>query len=77
MKRAVYLFMTENDHNIIVAVWNDMVLRDRLEHDPYSLTNQQLVALKSNDKINQKIALSSLKLSLDEPSMNVTIGLIE
>lgn len=77
MKRAVYLFMTENDHNIIVAVWNDMVLRDRLEHDPYSLTNQQLVALKSNDEINQKIALSSLKLSLDEPSMNVTIGLIE
>ena len=77
MKRAVYLFMTENDRNIIVAVWNDMVLRDRLEHDPYSLTNQQLVALKSNDEINQKIALSSLKLSLDEPSMNVTIGLIE
>ena len=77
MKRAVYLFMTENDHNIILAVWNDMVLRDRLEHDPYSLTNQQLVALKSNDEINQKIALSSLKLSLDEPSMNVTIGLIE
>lgn len=69
--------MTKNDHNIIVAVWNDMVLRDRLEHDPYSLTNQQLVALKSNDEINQKIALSSLKLSLDEPSMNVTIGLIE
>ena len=69
--------MTENDHNIIVAVWNDMVLRDRLEHDPYSLTNQQLVALKSNDEINQKIALSSIKLSLDEPSMNVTIGLIE
>ena len=77
MKRAVYLFMTENDHNIIVAVWNDMVLRDRLEHDPYSLTNQQLVALKSNDEINQKIALSSLKLSLDEPAMNVNMGLIE
>ena len=69
--------MTDNDRNIIVAVWNDMVLRDRLEHDPYSLTNQQLVALKSNDEINQKIALSSIKLSLDEPSMNVTIGLIE
>ena len=77
MKRAVHLSMTENDRNIIVAVWNDMVLRDRLEHDPYSLTNQQLVALKSNDEINQKIALSSIKLSLDEPSMNVTIGLIE
>jgi len=66
--------MTENDRNIIVSVWNDMVLRNRLEHDPYSLTSQQLIALKSNDEINQKIALSSLELSLDEPSMNVTAG---
>jgi hypothetical protein len=67
--------MTENDRNIIVSVWNDMVLRNRLEHDPYSLTSQQLIALKSNDEINQKIALSSLELSLDEPTMNVTAGL--
>jgi hypothetical protein len=67
--------MTENDRNIIVSVWNDMVLRNRLEHDPYSLTSQQLIALKSNDEINQKIALSSLELSLDEPAMNVTTGL--
>ena len=69
--------MTENDRNIIVAVWTDMVLRDRLEHNPYSLKNQQLVALKSNDEINQKIALSSLKPSLDEPAMHATMGLIE
>ena len=69
--------MTENDRNIIVSVWNDMVLRNRLEHDPYSLTSQQLLALKSNDEINQKIALSSLELSLDEAAMNVTAGLSE
>ena len=75
MKRAVYVIMTENDRNIIVSVWNDMVLRNRMEHDPYSLTSQQLIALKSNDEINQKIALSSLELSLDEPTMNVTAGL--
>ena len=67
--------MTENDRNIIVSVWNDMVLRNRLEHDPYSLTSQQLIALKSNDEINQKMALSSFELSLDEQSMNVTAGL--
>ena len=67
--------MTENDRNIIVSVWNDMVLRNRLEHDPYSLTNQQLIALRSNDEINQKIALSSLELSLDAPAMKVTVGL--
>ena len=52
-----------------------MVLRNRLEHDPYSLTNQQLIALRSNDEINQKIALSSLELSLDAPAMKVTVGL--
>lgn len=67
--------MTENDRNIIVSVWNDMVLRNRMEHDPYSLTSQQLIALKSNDEINQKIALSSLELTLDGPAMNVTSGL--
>jgi hypothetical protein len=75
LKRAVYTYMTENDRNIIVSVWNDMVLRNRLEHDPYSLTSQQLIALRSNDEINQKIALSSLELSLDEPAMKVTVGL--
>ena len=67
--------MNENDRNIIVSVWNDMVLRNRLEYDPYSLTSQQLIALKSNDEFNQKIALSSLELSIDEPAMNVTAGL--
>jgi hypothetical protein len=67
--------MTENDRNIIVSVWNDMVLRNRLEHDPYSLTSQQLLALKSNDEINQKIALSPLELSLDELATSVTVGL--
>jgi len=67
--------MTENDRNIIVSVWNDMVLRNRLEHDPYSLTSQQLIALKSNDEINQKIALSSLEQSLDELAMSVNSGL--
>ena len=51
-----------------------MVLRNRLEHDPYSLTSQQLLALKSNDEINQKFALSSLELLLDEPAANVTAG---
>ena len=75
MKRAVYTYMTENDRNIIVSVWNDMVLRNRLEHDPYSLTSQQLIALRSNDEIKQKIALSLLELSLDEPAMKAAVGM--
>ena len=73
MKRAVYIFMTENDRNIIVSVWNDMVLRNRLKCDPYSLTSQQLMALKSNDEINQKIALSSLELSRDKSAVNFNV----
>lgn len=77
MKRAVSITMTENDRNIIVSVWNDMVLRNRLDHDPYSLTSEQLIALRSNDEINQKIALSSLKLSLDAPATNITAELSE
>ena len=67
--------MTDNERNIIATVWNDMVLRNRLEYDPYSLTTQQLIALKSNDKINQKIALSSLKLSVGDPAVNIAAGL--
>lgn len=69
--------MTENDRNIIVSVWNDLVLRNRLDHDPYSLTSEQLIALRSNDEINQKIALSSLELSLDAPAINITAELSE
>ena len=67
--------MTDNERNIIASVWNDMVLRNRLEYDPYSLTSQQLIALESNDKINQKIALSSLKLSVGDPAVNIAAGL--
>ena len=77
MKRAVSITMTENDRNIIVSVWNDLVLRNRLDHDPYSLTSEQLIALRSNDEINQKIALSSLELSLDAPAINITAELSE
>ena len=77
MKRAVSIIMTENDRNIIVSVWNDMVLRNRLDHDPYSLTSEQLIALRSNDEINQKIALSSLELPLDAPAINITAELSE
>ena len=34
-----------------------MVLRKKLEDDPYSLTSEELYALENNDRLNEKIAL--------------------
>ena len=49
--------MTDEARNIITSVWNDMVLRKKLEDDPYSLTSEELYALENNDRLNEKIAL--------------------
>ena len=47
--------MTDKERIIITSVWNDMGLRMRLEGDPYSLTQDELMALKSNDQLNSKL----------------------
>ena len=47
--------MTRNEQHIIVTVWNDMVLRKKLEDNPYSLTRSELVALQDNDLLNAKL----------------------
>lgn len=47
--------MTDKERIIITSVWNDMGLRMRLEDDPYSLTQDELMALKSNDQLNAKL----------------------
>jgi hypothetical protein len=47
--------MTDKERIIITSVWNDMGLRMRLEDDPYSLTRDELMALKSNDQLNSKL----------------------
>ena len=49
--------MSDEDRNIITSVWNDMVLRKKLEDDPYSLTREELCAVENNDRLNEKIAL--------------------
>ena len=49
--------MTDEERIIITSVWNDMVLRKKLEDDPYSLTREELCALENNDRLNDKIAL--------------------
>ncbi len=47
--------MTRNEQHIIVTVWNDMVLRKKLEDNPYSLTRLELAALQDNDLLNAKL----------------------
>ena len=44
--------MTNEEQNIITAVWNDMTLRMKLEDNPYSLTQDELRSLKNNDRLN-------------------------
>jgi hypothetical protein len=47
--------MTDQERIIITSVWNDMALRKRLEDDPYSLTQDELMSLQNNDRLNKKL----------------------
>ena len=47
--------MTDEERNIITSVWNEMVLRRRLEDDPYSLSQDELISLQNNDRLNERI----------------------
>ena len=46
--------MTNRDKDIIAVVWNDLVLRKKLETDPYSLSKSDLKLLELNDEFNQR-----------------------
>ena len=47
--------MTNRDKDIIAVVWNDLVLRKKLETDPYSLSKIDLKLLELNDEFNQRL----------------------
>jgi hypothetical protein len=47
--------MTDQERNIITSVWNDMTLRMKLDNDPYSLSQDELMSLKNNDRLNIKL----------------------
>ena len=47
--------MTDHERIIITSVWNDMGLRVKLADDPYSLTQDELMALQNNDRLNIKL----------------------
>jgi hypothetical protein len=55
--------MTNQERHIITSVWNDMTLRMKLDNNPYSLSQDELLALKNNDKLNSKLE-SLLKKAL-------------
>ena len=47
--------MTDQERNIIISIWDDMDLRQKLEDNPYSLTQDELVSLQNNDRLNTKL----------------------
>ena len=47
--------MTDQERIIITSVWNDMSLRMKLEDYHYSLTQDELKALQSNDRLNTQL----------------------
>jgi hypothetical protein len=47
--------MTNQERHIIISVWNDMTLRMKLDNDPYSLSQDELMSLKNNDRFNYKL----------------------
>ena len=61
--------MTPEERNIIISVWNDMVLRERLEDDPYSLSQDELTSLQSNDRLNERIDTLSRNKALRKAAL--------
>ena len=51
--------MTDIDRNTIIVVWNDLVLRKRLEDNPYSLSQEDLSSLQQNDELCEFMSMAS------------------
>ena len=47
--------MTDQERHIITSVWNDMTLRMKLDDNPYSLSQDELMSLNNNDRFNYKL----------------------
>jgi len=47
--------MTDQERDIIMSIWDDKALRDRLDYDPYSLTRDELRQLEGVDRLNEKV----------------------
>ena len=47
--------MTDEERKNLIATWGDKALRDKFEVNPYSLTQEELAALQSYDKLEVKV----------------------
>ena len=47
--------MPDEGRKNLIATWGDRALRDKFEVNPYSLTQEQLEALQSYDRLKFKI----------------------
>jgi hypothetical protein len=47
--------MIDEEKHIITTIWNDLVLRKKLENNPYSLSRSELTSLESNDYLNEQL----------------------
>jgi len=65
--------MTESEQNIIISVWNDMVLRRKLEDNPYSLTRSELASLQNNDFLKARLERLSHNVLTCEVLINNSI----
>jgi hypothetical protein len=57
--------MTNEERNIIIAVWGDTSLRVKLEDNPYGLTPDELRSLQVNDSLNN-LLLSGVSAGVTE-----------
>jgi len=57
--------MTDEEQLIITTVWNDLVLREKLENNPYSLSHSELTSLKNNDYLNEQLCHAQAPSTVD------------
>ena len=58
--------MTKEDQTTIIAIWNDMVLRKRLDNDPYGLSQEELTALAANEELQDMIEFVTTEVYLEQ-----------
>ena len=47
--------MTDKERNNLISTWGDKALQDKFKVNPYSLTQEELEALQSYDKLEVKV----------------------
>ena len=58
--------MIDEEKHIITTIWNDLVLRKKLENNPYSLSRSELTSLESNDYLNEQLCYVQAPSTVDQ-----------